>query len=110
MSDTITIHGKQFATSKEGVNDSVVGYVTTNKRWMHIFDVNGKIQGCINCHGVICKTRDTTIEERGSIGDKHKYWYSYGKPDILGEISFKEQDEIVNTVSKGKDRLGYYFK
>jgi hypothetical protein len=104
----ITINGKKFAESEAELTASVftpggtpVGFAKRSKRKIELRDLQGNIVGAVASGGVIA----TASMVNG------KPWYGYGWPKILGkEPSLSAQHDDIQTLKKGRDARGYYFK
>lgn len=108
----ITINNIKFASSKDELINSLFsndgtasGWYKVKKHSVDFFKANGEIIACLTKYGVFAKA--SKDEETG------KTWYSYGNPELIGEVSFKEKKDILNhfkqSIGHNAKMETYYF-
>ena len=108
----VTIKDAKFAESQDEFINSLftspktcVGYARRLVRQVKLLDHQKNVVGVINKWGVICKARKL---------EDGRYWYSYGDIDIIGRLSVREIQEIVDELAVRREyRNGekeYWFK
>ena len=108
----LTINNIAFASSKNELVNSLFhsggtasGYYKIKKHSVEFFKANGEIIACLTKYGVFARA-DKDSETK-------KIWYSYGNPDLIGEVSLRETDNIIKHFKKGighnSKRETYYF-
>ena len=104
----ITINGYKFAETEKEFIDSLFhsdgtcyGYAKRTKRAIKFYNQQHEIFGAINQESVVASSRKL---------DNGKTWYSYGTPEIFGELSLSDERSLGNDLSIGRDHIGLIFK
>jgi hypothetical protein len=99
---TITINGHTFVESSAEAQEGATGFYKVRKRAIDIFDTEMQPMAVVNRELVL---GSATRQKDG------KVWYGYMPFNhILSNDSYMKQREELETFTKGRDHLGYFFK
>jgi hypothetical protein len=95
----ITINNVKFASSKDELINSLFcpdgtasGWYKVNKHRVDFFKADGKLIACLTKYGVFAKaSKDKEI---------NKIRCSWENPELIGEVSWRETDNIINHFKK----------
>ena len=115
----IIINNLKFAESEKEFSDSIFDhegtcyvYAKRTKRAIHFYTMQKKVFAFINHWGVFGTATPLTPEER--VSSRSKIWYSYGTPEIFGEMGMVGEMYIVQKLCVKSeltdDGRKYWFK
>jgi hypothetical protein len=103
---------KEFTDSLFAPDGTCCGYAKRSKKGIHFYTMQKEVFAFINHWGVFGTARPLTPEERGN--SRGKIWYSYGIPEVFGEMGLVGKGYIVEKLcvrsEHTSDGRKYWFK